>query len=447
MSSLTRTIFDPDVTPPNAPSALAATTGTNTVSLTWSPATEATSPAGQATSGFAFHNVYRDAAVIGTTTGASFVDNTVNTSTSHTYRVTGVDAAGNESAFSSTITTQGSASSTANRFALLSFEGLSIVGRNLSAVGGWKDIVGTDTVSGLSYPRAPAAGGPVALWGGNAGAIDSIQNIGDGISTPNDIDASIVTITGPLGTPRKALRFRFNTAYNANVGGISGNTMQNSHMFFPDTSVAQTMLYQRKWVIFDPTMDSRGGFGFFEIAETKTSSTERHFLTVVKQSFTGNFMRWTVGHDDFAGTGGAHRDLYQVFLSHDTSLVPFQTGQTYVAPIPLGVLIKVEMAQKFVFGQEGWFWMALTIPSSADPVLRAGTQVYFGTGALSYSGANGAFNVGWNPQINQRMNRIFSMMAYSNISRSPASPLDYTMTDVELYRAWPDDATAHPNVT
>ncbi|WP_051950815.1 endo-1,4-beta-xylanase [Actinacidiphila yeochonensis] len=90
-----------DTTPPSAPSGLTVSgTTSSSVSLSWSPATDAVGVTG--------YDVYRGSTLAGSTTTTTFTDSGLTPSTAYTYTVKAKDAAGNVSAASTaaTATTQ-----------------------------------------------------------------------------------------------------------------------------------------------------------------------------------------------------------------------------------------------------------------------------------------------------------------------------------------------------
>ncbi|GAA4888433.1 cellulase family glycosylhydrolase [Streptomyces coeruleoprunus] len=86
-----------DTTPPTAPTGLAATTTTGSVTLTWRPATDNVGVTG--------YDVHRDGTRVNTTpvTGTTFTDSGRSPSTAYTYVVRARDAAGNVSAASAAL--------------------------------------------------------------------------------------------------------------------------------------------------------------------------------------------------------------------------------------------------------------------------------------------------------------------------------------------------------
>ncbi len=81
-----------DTQPPTVPGALlASAVSTSAVELLWNLSTDAVS-------GLARYAVYRDGTFVGTATGTTFVDSGLTAGSTHSYRVSAVDVAGNESA-------------------------------------------------------------------------------------------------------------------------------------------------------------------------------------------------------------------------------------------------------------------------------------------------------------------------------------------------------------
>jgi serine protease len=77
-----------DATRPALPTGLSASAGDGSVALDWADNTE---------SDLAHYNVYRDGVVVGSPTASAYVDAGLTNGTSYTYAVTAVDASGNES--------------------------------------------------------------------------------------------------------------------------------------------------------------------------------------------------------------------------------------------------------------------------------------------------------------------------------------------------------------
>jgi chitodextrinase len=91
------TLLPPDTTPPSAPTNLTATAASQTqVNLSWTASTDNVGVVG--------YNVYRNGALVGTTTTNSYQDTGLTASTSYSYTVAAYDAAGNISALSNQAT-------------------------------------------------------------------------------------------------------------------------------------------------------------------------------------------------------------------------------------------------------------------------------------------------------------------------------------------------------
>jgi chitodextrinase len=87
----------PDTTPPRAPTSLTATaSGSSQVNLTWTASTDDV--------GVTSYEIDRDGSPVGTSSTVSFTDTSVQPSTTYTYTVVALDAAGNRSASSNSAT-------------------------------------------------------------------------------------------------------------------------------------------------------------------------------------------------------------------------------------------------------------------------------------------------------------------------------------------------------
>jgi len=99
----------PDTSPPAAPSGLTATPGDGHVALDWSDNSEAD---------LAGYRVYRDGSKIASPTSSSYDDTGLTNGTSHSYQVSAIDKAGNESPKSAAIAATPQASSSGSRYPL-----------------------------------------------------------------------------------------------------------------------------------------------------------------------------------------------------------------------------------------------------------------------------------------------------------------------------------------
>jgi hypothetical protein len=339
--------------------------------------------------------------------------------------------------------------SDAGLFLGLSFQGLTLddysstytVGTATSG-SGWSTFTGTDGVYELGNPRAPAS-----IWGGTATYTDGIQLIQD--AKTNYTRAIVTDTTVPTGVSDRVLQISMNVAYDPNVGGISGDTMQDSFVIHPSTTQPQGMVYFSKWVWLQGDMASRAPFEWFLNDETKTDITERFGSGIEAMSWTGfgsDTPVWYLTHDAWPTDSSPSYQVYaETFLSPSSAAGAMRTGQTYYAPVPLGQWFRVENAWNRSPGGTGWIWMALTVPGSSDPMLRTGIQVFAQSGPmnLNYNGSDPE-TIGWNAYNSDAINRVFPFGAYSDIARSASSPFAEKVTNVEVWNTWPATATAHP---
>ena len=97
-NALFATPFLPDTLPPSKPASLIARlVGTSQIALDW--------PASTDNVGVTGYRLYRDGAQIGgNITATNFLDSALTSGSTHTYQVAAVDAAGNQSILSTTVT-------------------------------------------------------------------------------------------------------------------------------------------------------------------------------------------------------------------------------------------------------------------------------------------------------------------------------------------------------
>jgi len=106
MSTLSRVIFDPDVTPPSTPVNVVGTPiSSSRIDLSWSASTDTGG------SGLAGYLVYRNGVFIAPASSTAYSDTGLSASTGYQYQVAAIDAAGNVSTLSTliTVTTQANA--------------------------------------------------------------------------------------------------------------------------------------------------------------------------------------------------------------------------------------------------------------------------------------------------------------------------------------------------
>jgi len=91
------TLAPPDTTAPSIPSGLSASaTSSSEIGLSWTASTDNVGVTG--------YKIYRSGTYLATSTGTSYTDKGLTASTSYSYKVSAIDAAGNESSQSSTAT-------------------------------------------------------------------------------------------------------------------------------------------------------------------------------------------------------------------------------------------------------------------------------------------------------------------------------------------------------
>ena len=94
----TVSVSQPDVTPPSVPASLAASPSSSSqITLSWAGSTDP-NVTGQVTSGVAGYQVFRNGTALATTTATAVTDSGLTASTTYSYTVSAIDAAGNLSA-------------------------------------------------------------------------------------------------------------------------------------------------------------------------------------------------------------------------------------------------------------------------------------------------------------------------------------------------------------
>jgi chitodextrinase len=161
-----------DVTGPSAPTGLAAASKTATsVSLTWNPVTD--------TSGIAGYNVYRNGALVGAPSTASYTDTGLSTGATYSYTVRARDTAGNLSAASSALSVTTSSTGATVTFTVTAStavgQNVYVLG-NVAALGAWSPAAAV----ALSPANYPAWSGAVGLPGSTAIEYKYIKKDGNG---------------------------------------------------------------------------------------------------------------------------------------------------------------------------------------------------------------------------------------------------------------------------
>lgn len=166
MSSLTRRLFDVDVTRPTTPAGVSATAISATrIDLAWSASTDPAGGSNQAVSGVTGYRVYRDNVLRASPTGLSYSDTGLTEYTQYAYQMAAVDGAGNESIRSTAINRR-TLDATAPTAPVIS-----AVATSSSAVTVSRTTASTDAGSGVaSYAleRKPSSGSTWTVLSSNA---------------------------------------------------------------------------------------------------------------------------------------------------------------------------------------------------------------------------------------------------------------------------------------
>jgi hypothetical protein len=308
----------------------------------------------------------------------------------------------------------------AGAYQQLSFQGLSMnqnTGRYTN--GGFSSFEGTDAITGITQgATAPVMG---AFWGGGTPAhptqIQLIQSA-EGDQTRQILTGATLP-AGSLpgsGNSENYYRNTFVAPYNANVGGQSGNTMQNNYMLWPASGNVGKMYYHRQWM----RISSLAGVSFFTVSENKTGgSTLRTGLNINTSS---GQLAWGM-LADHAPSGGGYGVTWQDTFNPSTH------------PVPIGVWFLVEFATRPGTASNSFAWAAI------NGVVLQNDFLYQSVSAPYVNGAHmGNTRVGYG---DEDVTRIYNLMAYSDQSRPPSQTVDFAR-----YEIWdhfpPDASTPHP---
>jgi chitodextrinase len=184
-----------DTTPPSTPSNLAVTGVTNSsASLSWSQSSDNVGVTG--------YRVYRNGAQVGTTGGTSFTDSGLSASTQYTYKVAAVDAAGNVSAQSASVTATTSGGGGGGSGCTATYAVTNQWGTGFTA-----------NVTVTNKGTAPSNGWRVAwTWGGN----QQITNVWSGTLAGSGTGSVAITNAGYNGSiaPGGNTSFGFQATYS-----------------------------------------------------------------------------------------------------------------------------------------------------------------------------------------------------------------------------------------
>jgi hypothetical protein len=308
----------------------------------------------------------------------------------------------------------------AGAYQQLSFQGLSMnqnTGRYTN--GGFSSFEGTDAITGITQgATSPVLG---AFWGGGTPAyptqIQLIQGA-EGDQTRQILTgATLPAASLPgSGSIENYYRNTFVATYNPNVGGESGNTMQNNYILWPASGNVGKMYYHRQWM----RISSLAGVSFFTVSENKTGgSTLRTGLNINTSS---GQLAWGM-LADHAPSGGGYGVTWQDTFNPSTH------------PVPIGVWFLMEFATRPGTASNSFVWAAI------NGVVLQNDFIYQSVPATYVNGAHmGNTRVGYN---DEDVNRIYNLMAYSDQSRPPSQTVDFAR-----YEIWdhfpPDASTPHP---
>lgn len=282
----------------------------------------------------------------------------------------------------------------ANRILYQTFGGLSFANRVTGSTNMWADFAGTDAISGQTYPIT------ASLWGGTTPNIPSLQCIG---SDPlNDQTRQIITAPGPYGGNEPVLQLGVVNPYNASV------TTQNSFVWYAASGVPSGMVYFRRWLKQGAGFAANmAGGKFYAVCETKTTpSTGRPNIGI--SSYSGA-PQWSVSSEYYAN-GTTYTNYFTDLLS--TSQVPLPTPNVWFL---------FEAAWRYAPDSSGWIWMA-----------HNGAQVYFRAGQNQPAAI-----------ASEKINRIFPYLLYTSMTR----PYTEQHARIEVWNAWPTNASPHPDVS
>jgi hypothetical protein len=356
------------------------------------------------------------------------------------------------------------------------FDGKSFQGLNLndnqrpypigSVMGAYCDIVGIDGGPDLVYantePRSPYSGntpnGPVAIWGGLTGSAEYPDSMQLSSNAFSDFTRDIEDASTPSEVSDKVLALTLVAPDDKNVGDAGANAFNFFNFFTaPNASTSsQGMLYFSRWMWLQGDMDqpSRTPFENFLVVSSSTGA-EQFTVGLVAEAYGGGGVSapgWYLKHESVGST-------YRLFAAAYPSLGPPDAGspgpnggQVHQAPVPLATWFRLEVAwnrRDTTNNNNGWIWMALTVPNSSDEELAAGVTVYQGFGSFAYDydfTDAGRETIGWNAlNGNDPTVEVTPIQAYSDIKRSQDAPFTQKLTNVEVWTQWPPSgATAHP---
>jgi hypothetical protein len=212
--------------------------------------------------------------------------------------------------------------------------------------------------------------------------------------------------------------------FDNNVGGIPGNSEQQTLQHFPAAGNVGKMWYTRFWTRIGPNFamaPKSNGSAFYVVEESKTGiSTYRCALTITTGANVAS-PQWQIAADGFPTSG------YEVEFQDQFDPAVF--------PVPINTWFLVEFAMRGSASSTGFCWAAIN-----GHVLDS----HFTFQSTRYTYVKGAHQ-GPNRPSDEDVNRIYSDMLYTNSSASSSAKLVADFARDELRTSFPSDAsTPHP---
>ena len=272
------------------------------------------------------------------------------------------------------------------------FEGTVAIGAptNCFTTGCWQAIVGTDSVTGYSWPPA--------IWGGGG----NFQMIVDAAVTAstvgNYMTNQIQTVTGHNGNQTRALYNAITQSGCCGTNSQGGGATQDPYILLPQNESGD--LYISYWIKFQPDLVQKQTPQTWRVLfEWKTQGDYRVIAQVVTY---GGTPWWQIVGDNNANGGLAYQRFWEV--------------QNLTVPVPIGEWFKYEVFWHRSTGNDGRVWMAANGQVIAD---------HYGPNV----GVNGA-----------AINRIMMPNLYSGGSY----PIYQWMDDVEIWNGFPPQNGNNP---
>ena len=339
---------------------------------------------------------------LGTSTAAPFggaLDTIKFENGAHTLTAVAFDAQGRTSTSQVAFTVQNSsapAPSPANLLFWSGFEGGVSVAppRDCYSSGCWQDVVGSDSVSGFTWPPRIAGGGGQIQVRSGTNSTPSAATI------TNYIVNDIQTITGRSGTATRALYTLMKQTSCTGTGsqGAIDCSAQDPYLLQPMSEPGD--LYISYWRRIDPTLLQKLVNGWHVVFEWKTSGDYRVLAQIV--NYGGVTPYWELRADNNANGGLPLQEFWRV--------------NNQSVAVPIGQWFKFEVFWHRSTGSDGRVWMAANGQKLVD---KFGPNI----------GVNGS-----------PIDRIFLTQLYSAASY----PLEQWTDDVQIWSAFPTAKAGDP---